>query len=453
MVLIMKKAIVVIFLLCLMLVGCVQNVETNEKSGISKIFDATQTSSEADQNSQLGNLCIGEEECKEFCSKNRGRCESYCRGKEIELCKIIFPPTANNPSPQANLGCTGQGIVEFTSPPMRIEDVGFIEPIGLMIGSHVTPIDHGYYTAKTWMSGSSREDPSIFVDVLSPAAGIVTSVQSMPTVYTSSSLGDYRIMIHHTCTFYTIYIHVNQLSEKLQAVANTGKTVTVEAGEIIGKAPGFDFSVHDEEVTLKGFIVPENYMVEPWKLHTVDIFDHFTEPIRTQLLDKNIRQKEPRGGKIDYDLDGKLVGNWFVEGTNYTGLYDGADHYGYYATHLAFAYEGLDPSLIIVSMGNYGGEPKQFAVKGNKPDPSQVDTQSGLVKYELVGFDYLTDTGNRWDRRSFAKIVKAYGYDEHVSGTALVQMLEDRKIKFEVFPGKTAAQASGFTEKAKIYER
>src|SRR3989338_8449899 len=298
----------------------------------------------------------------------------------------------NNPEPTAerqqntqSTQCSGQGNVTFTSPPMRIADIAFIEPLGLMIGGHVTPIDHGYYTARTWKPGTAREDPSIFVDILAPAAGVVTELSSMPTEYASSSIGDYRFEIKHTCSFKTIYIHVNQLSEKLQKAVETRNTVNVEAGEIIGKAPGFDFSVHDEDVTLKGFIIPAHYDVEPWKIHTVDMFNYFTEPIKTQLLDKNIRQKEPRSGKIDYDIDGKLVGNWFEENTN---AYFGKEEYqritGYWSTHLAFAYDGLDPSLLIISIGNFSNAAKQFAVKGNAPDPARISATNGQIKYELV---------------------------------------------------------------------
>jgi len=32
-------------------------------------------------------------------------------------------------------------------------------------------------------------------------------------------------------------------------------------------------------------------------------------------------------------------------------------------------------------------------------------------------------------------------------------MIEDRKLKFEVFPEKTQAEVSGFTEDAVFYER
>ncbi|MEK6948706.1 MAG: hypothetical protein AABX34_00690, partial [Nanoarchaeota archaeon] len=88
----------------------------------------------------LGNLCRGESGCISFCNNNRGQCEAYCRGKGIELCKIIFPPDAQDQGPQKNNGCAGKGAVTFKSPPMPIEKIGIIEPIGLMIGGHVTPI-------------------------------------------------------------------------------------------------------------------------------------------------------------------------------------------------------------------------------------------------------------------------------------------------------------------------
>ncbi len=348
--------------------------------------------------------------------------------------------------------CEGTGTVTFTSPPMPLEDIETIQPIGLMIGGHVTPIDHGYYAASSWEVGSKREDPSQFRTVFAPAAGLI-EIQSMPQEYASSSLGDYRFVIYHTCTFYTIYIHVNQLSEKLQQASKEKKVVAVEAGEVLGQAPGFDFSVHNEEITLPGFIVPESYEIEPFKIHTVDMFAYFAEPIKSQLLEKNVRQEEPRGGKIDYDLDGKLVGNWFEVGTN---GYEGKKEYrrlpGYWNTHLAFAYDGLVPSTLVVSIGDFAGEAKQFGVVGNAPDPAYVDLSSGLVKYELISYEYLTDTGAFWDRQHFAKVTATQPSSE-VAGVVLVQLLEPRKIKFEAFPEKIASQVEGFTERAKIYER
>ncbi|MBI2658807.1 hypothetical protein HYX05_01740 [Candidatus Woesearchaeota archaeon] len=451
----LKKQYLFLLLIFSIVINCSPKNDVNLEESNRDAGSEISVESPVTEKQGLGNLCSGEAECKDFCSKNRGQCEAYCRGKQIEICRIIFPPGENSHGNYMPVtSCIGKGIVTFTSPPMLIGDIELIEPIGLMIGGHVTPIDHGYYYAKGWLSPGNREDATKFRDIMAPASGIVTSVQSMPQEYSSSSIGDYRLVIHHTCSFYTIYIHVNQLSEKLRAIADTQNTAAVEAGEVIGKAPGFDFSVHNDEITLSGFIVPETYAAEPWKLHNVDMFDYFAEPTRTQLLDKNIRQKEPRGGKIDYDIDGKLVGNWFEENTNgYFGKTEYQSMSGYWSTHLAFAYDGLDPSLVIVSMGDYDGEAQQFAVRGNAPDPAEVGIQNGLVKYELVSFGYKTEEGDEWNRQNFARISRAYGYDEQVAGVALAQMLEGRKIKFEAFPGKKAAEVSGFTDKARIYER
>ena len=355
--------------------------------------------------------------------------------------EIFMPGSAYDPG-----ACSGSGPVNFTSPPRRLEDIEIIEPVGLMIGNHVTPIDHGYYYPPNW---KPADNPSEFRDVLAPAEGVITDLDIV-----GGRAGDYRMVIHHTCTFYTIYIHLKELSPKIAqkvgtVTRNVRPNIQVTAGEVIGRANAFDFSVHDDEVVLKGFVVPEHYSGEPWKIHTVDMFAYFVESVKSQLLAKNIRQAEPRGGKIDYDIDGRLVGNWFVENTNgYEGLNKAAGG-EYWKTHLSFAYDGLDPSLIIVSIGNFSNEPKQFAVKGNGPDPATVSMSTGLVKYQLVDIDYKDATGQYWDRIHYANGIKAIGREE-VRGVILVQMMQDRRIKVEIFPG---ADASAFTSNVVIYER
>ena len=139
---------------------------------------------------------------------------------------------------------------------------------------------------------------------------------------------DYRIVIWHSCTISSIYIHLNGLAPEIREV--TGyiapldawddggvTTIPIEAGQLIGTAGGsFDFSVHDTKEKLY-FVVPEHYREERFKMYTVDPYDYFTEPLRSQLLEKNVRKVEPFGGKIDFDIDGRLVGNWFFEGSDY----------------------------------------------------------------------------------------------------------------------------------------
>jgi len=363
------------------------------------------------------------------------------------------PPSESQQYTKGPTGCTGKGTVNFMSPPRRLEDTAFIEPIGLINANsgHVTPTDHGYYYPPNW---KPQDNPAEFKDVLSPADGTVTTVQLV-----GGRQGDYRLVIHHTCTFYTIYIHVKELSPKIAKAVGDFTSMTkntnipVASGEVIGRANAFDFSVHDDDVVLKGFIVPEHYDGEPWKIHTVDMFAYFVEPIKTQLLDKNIKQSDPKAGKIDYDVDGRLVGNWFVQNTNgYRGTESNQKAGRYWATHLSFAYDGIDPSLIMISIGDYNGESKQFSVKGNSPNPKDVGVSTGLVKYELVNYDYMVgDTGRYWDRISYAKGVKAVGTNE-VQGVVLVQLMSDRKLKVESFSGKSAAEVTGFSTPI-IYER
>lgn len=43
--------------------------------------------------------------------------------------------------------------------------------------------------------------------------------------------------------------------------------------------------------------------------------------------------------------------------------------------------------------------------------------------------------------------------DDRSHGVVLFQLLDDRTLKVETFPGKTAAQVDGFTESALLYER
>ncbi|MDO8480730.1 MAG: hypothetical protein Q7S65_02820, partial [Nanoarchaeota archaeon] len=144
--------------------------------------------------------------------------------------------------------CEGEGTVQFTSAPIPLESLGFIIPLGALTGHHVTPTDHGYMNANTWTNLGDRREENLekFADVLAPAAGMISEVNSMPSEFATSTIGDYHITIYYTCTFYTVFIHVNQISEKLKTVLETRVPATVEAGEVIGRSPAFDFAVYNE---------------------------------------------------------------------------------------------------------------------------------------------------------------------------------------------------------------
>lgn len=355
--------------------------------------------------------------------------------------------------------CQERGDVRFTASPANPEDLSHIFPLGLMTGAHVTPVDHQYYY---W---ASLQVPLTEYSIHSPADGVIVQVDYMHD--------DYRVVIEHSCDVFTIWIHLEELAGPLAHLNGTFGSrnhcydrLFVAAGEIIaydGGTNGFDFSVHDDRVILPGFIDPTSYIAEPWKVHTVDPYDYFDEPVRSQLLTKNVRHVEPLGGKIDHDVPGSLMGNWFVENTNgYAGNSDVAgtvtpdQQVGYWSTHLAIAPDPIDPRAIFVSLGSVDGRTVQHAIGNLDPHPAMVTADSGLVKYELVGSQYIIEsTGQPWfgiTRIAVPDIVM-HIYPQHIEGTVLLQLLDDHHLKAEAFLRLRQDQVHAFTDAARIYTR
>ena len=335
----------------------------------------------------------------------------------------------------------------FEYPPVDLNKVAFIEPMGSMIGNHVTPIDHQYYISKDFF-----EDQKLKIDVYSPANGEIINIQHMKSF--DSSMDDYRIEIKHSDKLFSVYIHVDKLSKKISKYAPIdggyiNVNIPVIAGEIIGNYSGsVDYNIVDYDIVLTGFINPDSYKMEPWKIHIPDPFDYFNESIKSKLIQKCLRIIEPIGGKIDHDIDGKLVGNWFKQDTN---GYGGLNSQNYWEGHLAISYNSVDPNHIIVSFGSFNGEARQFGVKNNSPDPANVSLESGLIKYELVDYDFYNGT-ERWDRASLVKGLKIKNYD-YIHGVVLFQLIEDRKLKVEVFPDKILDEVKKFTNNSLIFVR
>lgn len=336
--------------------------------------------------------------------------------------------------------------------PIEISSIQMITPMGRVSDSHVTPTDHQYWAVKGGINQDHTLNKSIRVDLRSPADGYVTDLEYFRA-------NDYRMVIQHSCSFSSYYIHVAELSEKILNDAKfsdsnkhqyTTVHIPITQGEIIGKVtgPSFDFSVVDEKVFLEGFVSYDRYNGEPWKIHTVDPFDYFEESISSQLIEKTIRNIHPIGGKIDYDIEGRLVGNWFKLDSSYrTGQEN------YWIDHLSVVYDHIDPSQIRISFGDFDGKSKQFGIKGNSPDPESVSIQDGLIKYELVPFDYFINSNQYWDRMTPEKNITSKNLEDNIQGVVLLQILDDSKLKVEIFPGKSATQVSDFTANSEIYDR
>ena len=346
---------------------------------------------------------------------------------------------------------------------MDLDTIFYIRPMGAISGGHTTPTGHMYIHSR--VPGEELTPPYAPgtypppYEVTAPADGHIVGIDTMSGHLRPAPEGqpglveDYYVEVYHSCTLITVYIHLGGLAPEILEVTGEFQRgsrwnwspdtppIQVKAGQVIGKVSGsFDFSVQDTEVTRTGFVVPSYY---EGRIHTVDPFDYFEEPLRTRLLEKNLRTAEPRGGRIDFDVDGRLVGNWFSEGTGFYSEQEAA----------SFVYDYLDPTQIRISVGGLV-QRRGWGVRGNQPDPADVTPASGLIVYEITDTGWIiAATSETWPEGSPHPGSELRGVNLDSSGSLLVQMLEDHRIKIEVFLGQPPSEVGGFTGGALIYER
>ena len=365
--------------------------------------------------------------------------------------------------------CIEFGKVEFTSSFFPPDLITLIEPMGRMSASsdHVTPTDH-LYIHRVFTAGTEN--------VVSPGDGYVVAIQRASNdtpLSEADEFGNYlgdtgpmvpdnRMIIMHSCNVFTIFIHLGDLAPAIMSAtgemnrgsdwyAGSGNDpIPIKAGEVLGKfgSQSLDWSVHDAETVLEGFVVPEHYEWEPYKIHTVDPFLFYTEPARSALLDKMIRKVEPRAGKIDHDVEGTIAGNWFLDGSiDFIG--SGKPDLDYTEGHLSIAYGYVDPSQLAITIGANTGIDEDlcgicfgsYGIRGNQPDPRTVDSSVGLVKYELMSREQYE---GRYDTDQVGTISL---------GTFLVEHLGDRTIRIEVIPNKSPDEIEGFSNESSLYRR
>ena len=173
----------------------------------------------------LGNLCFNEKECVSFCGNNREICEGYCRGKAINLCRVLFPPpSAQQLQEQSqapiikNLGVSFEPWDKNTNRAgafifLQTEEKLFLE-YGLEVassegGTKILPTFE-YYTAKD-------------ADVFAAIDGIITSISY------KEQTQDYSIHIQPVPYSQWILGHDHVSSPKVS------RGDTVKAGDILGK--------------------------------------------------------------------------------------------------------------------------------------------------------------------------------------------------------------------------
>lgn len=347
-----------------------------------------------------------------------------------------------------------EGRIYLTHLPVDTDRV--VEFLGLG-NMNVLPEDHGgFFTPRVgWY-----EEPTI--PVYAPADGKITEIIQDWYEWLDPYGHDLSMTIRVSTTMSVSFGHMSDLAPEIWEAAGELQPgysvpnevdIEVKAGQIvgyIGTQGAMDWYIGDSELTLD-FVNSDRYPL-PWIISGC-YHDYYREPLRSELLEITTRTAEPRCGKIDYDMQGRIIGNWFWE--------DEVPDYAFndYSTHLAIAYDeffGYD--RIAISDGSasrsdsphagderFGpGSSRVFWVKGNNPRPEDIGMSSGMIKYEILDRSY----GSYSPGTTFPEL------DElPVAGVLLIEMLDENRIRIERFMNKTADEIDGFGTNARIYVR
>ncbi|MCK5369777.1 MAG: hypothetical protein KAQ62_14550 [Cyclobacteriaceae bacterium] len=331
--------------------------------------------------------------------------------------------------------------VLFQYNPVDLSEVESFVPMG---EPNVLPKDHG---------GFPLTDPYTLpanVPVFAVASGVIVvaghgtrymDYPDVPPELQGKSYDDYHLILQISKSVRVNYAHVSALNfsilpelEDLPADERGHNVeIIVNAGDIlgwIGPHPAMDFSVTDYTLKLN-FLNPSRYPES--QLYAADIYNYFKEPQLSEMNNIAARSVPPLGGKVDYDIKGRIIGNWFLTGTT---------EFTQWSRQLAIVYDHLDANRIIISDGSPmkdvpgiegPGRPDVWWVKGNTPAPETIGVGNGIIMYTLIYGGPIDDEL------------------KPVQGVMLVEMIDENSMRLEVFKGSIFEDA--FTSEARVYER
>src|SRR3989344_8862542 len=248
----------------------------------------------------------------------------------------------------SNGKCEGSGKKLMTTSPMKTKDIQMILPYGTMVGGHVIPTSHQYLEPWDRTLGRDKYEVRAAMDAtlfsISRRAQNVESGEVRPE--------EFQLWFAISCTHFYYCDLMTSLSPDLRKIFDQEKrqddyayvNIQVKAGQVVGKigAQTLDYGVWDTELPpAAGILVPEHYGWDGFRPYLADPLNYYDTELKKVVLSKYVRIAEPISGKVDYDIDGKLIGGWFLEGT---GELTGGTTQNYWVGHLAIAPEYLDPN-------------------------------------------------------------------------------------------------------------
>lgn len=295
------------------------------------------------------------------------------------------------------------GPLVLRASPISEAAIRWITPLGnLNPPSHTLPTDHIYFY---FAAPDSGESPlARRTSFAAPGDGTVTMI--LGGVGTES-----KVWIRQTATF-TYYLDHLILTEPL----TVGSPVT--AGQVLGttgSAYAVDLGVVNSALTL-GFVNPSRYV--PETLHADGPLKYFEEPVRGQLYAHVQRLGPDLDGRIDFDIAGRLMGNWFAGDS----------------TALVFTQDTYDPSRVLIGLES-GTMRGVFGIGARDPQPRDVSVESGLVLYTLT----RTSSG------------PPKPFSDTPIGSLLVQMVDETHLRMETAP--LPLVPAGFSGSARTFSR
>ena len=300
----------------------------------------------------------------------------------------------------------------FTSSPIDVANIRFTLSLGwIQPSGHTIPSDHVYF----WYNNPNS---NIYLPVYALASGKVTKILNVPV----NGIPECKVWFQLNQKF-TYYLDHVVLDTSIK------EGVMVTAGQKIGTTgygSSIDLGAIDETLTLNGFANPARYGWET--IFCGKPFQYFTEPLRSQIYALVDREGTDKDGQRDIDIPGRLTGNWFLDGTVfYTDSPNGWDK------ELSFAFDIQHPSVVLVSIGGTLNMMGKWTLQPGAPLPSQVSVANGKIAYPLYSAGGISA-------------------DPVQRGLMIVQMIDDKHLKVEVFDGLRDKDAA-FDSNAKIYAR
>ncbi len=324
----------------------------------------------------------------------------------------------NDSSPvdlSVDTGLTGPGV--FTHSPLKLSDLVATTPLGnLYPPDHTLPTGHVVFY---YVDPSNRRpgDKDTMRTVYAPGDGILMNIYP-PNAITNEGGIDVKMTETFSFLMYDILV-MPGLKAGQRLTAGMPIATTSPASNAV------DFEVVNTEVTRTGFARPERYPAK--MLHIVAAYGYFPRPLRDSLYARNRRNSPDKDGRIDYDIPGRLVGNWFLE-----GLPDGESSVVQSAgtKQLSIVYDMFEPTSVRISIGGTLSVAGLFSVDALAPDPADVSTSQGMVVY---GFAQNLLGGSPG------------------GGGLMAQVLSGNRLKVETYAG--SSPPAGFTAGAVVFTR